>query len=205
MIKLINIAPVPMKHGHLDLSLEMAPGCPLGLVGANGVGKSTLIQYFKVHQDQLFPGLLSVFLDQFPLSPLGPLSLKDLLDLFSDHYRDKLVVANLSDYKLIDDFGFADYLKRPISTLSGGQNQIAKLLALFYVDADIFFLDEPTNNLDASRLQILSRVIREKALSNKYIMLIDHNSQFLGEHAEHFKTIVEIDGLNGQVPHYRIE
>lgn len=192
VIKLQSSSPVQMKHGLLDFSFELNPGMPLGLMGANGVGKSTLIQYFKMHQDELFAGKRGVFLDQFPFSPLGSLSLKDLLHLLFDFYGREGVFSRPTDFDLIETFGFTNLFTRPINFLSGGQNQIAKILAFFYVDGDVLFLDEPTANLDAQRLEVFSTMLKREIAMKKYVLLVDHNKQFLEDFAVVTKEMVEV-------------
>jgi ABC-type molybdenum transport system ATPase subunit/photorepair protein PhrA len=48
------------------------------LTGDNGVGKSSLLQYFKLYQDRYFPGLVCRFMDQGRLEPLNQISFNQL-------------------------------------------------------------------------------------------------------------------------------
>ncbi len=191
MISLQGLEPIPMKHGTLHLSLELSAGKAVALGGANGIGKSTLINYFKINQASIFKDLLPSFLNQFPLAPLGELTTREMLEMLAEYYPEHIIDSDISHYPLINRFEFSSFMDRGINSLSGGQNQIAKLIACFYMNAQIYFLDEPSNNLDKLRLKVLNEVIQEKLRQNKYMLIIDHNLEFLKGNCTHFKEIVE--------------
>ncbi|RDE10257.1 ABC-F family ATP-binding cassette domain-containing protein [Pelagibacterium lacus] len=154
--------------GHpLFTDLDLAfPAQRTGLVGRNGVGKSTLL---KLITGQLTPqsgaatvegtiGILRQTLQPEPGETLaGFFGVRDALDILAraeagTASADELANADwLLESRLaeaLDRFGLAIAPQTPLETLSGGQRTRAMLAALVFSAPDFILLDEPTNNLD---------------------------------------------------------
>ena len=153
----------------------------IGLVGANGVGKSTLL---KVILGELKPSSGSVkrgtklevaYFDQ----------LRDQLDLT------KTVMDNLAEGResiningkerhvmsYLGDFLFSPKrVRSPVSSLSGGERNRLLLARLFSKPSNMLVLDEPTNDLDIETLELL-----EEMLANYpgTVLLVSHDRAFL--------------------------
>jgi ATPase subunit of ABC transporter with duplicated ATPase domains len=91
----------------------------------------------------------------------------------------------------------AEFLERPLGTLSGGQAARAGLAALEVARFDVVLLDEPTNHLDADGLRRLASLLAARAGG---VVLASHDRSVLAEAAS---EIVELDRRTGQATHYR--
>ncbi len=165
---------------NINFSLNM--GEKIGLVGPNGVGKSTLLKIIAGIESpsegriEKIPGVsIGYFPQEFP----GVLSVSEFLENYSK--------------ELFYKFGFKDkVLQRKIQELSGGEKSRLALIKIMNSGADVFLLDEPTNNLDIPTLVSLEKFIRE---SNKAFLIISHDREFLDRIID--KTI-ELDEFTRQ-------
>ncbi len=183
----------------------------IGLVGRNGVGKTTLI---RIILGELTPtsgavtvaGRLAV-LRQI-VSPPANATLADLLGVREAVARlDRLERGegrdddlDLADWLLparmaeaLGDMGLADIaLDRPASAISGGQATRAALAALLIGEPDLLLMDEPTNNLDAEARQAVGAMLgRWKGGA----LVISHDRALL----RGMDRIVELSGLGARV------
>lgn len=149
----------------------------IGLVGRNGVGKSTLLH---IMSGVLAPtsgsvarsGRVGVLQQDIPID--GGQTLADLFDLsaaFAVLSRIEAGQGSVSDFEHADwllSQRFADALQRfglalepptPLATLSGGQRTRAALAALLFHQPDLILLDEPTNNLDRDGREAVMKML----------------------------------------------
>ena len=148
-----------------NLSTTIFRGDRIGLIGPNGVGKTTLL---KVLLNDLKPnsGTIRVGTNT---------SVAYFDQLRAQLEEDKSVRENIgdgSDYVLINgqrkhvvgylqDFLFSpDRVQTRVSFLSGGERNRLLLARLFTKPANILVLDEPTNDLDAETLELLEELLR---------------------------------------------
>lgn len=184
-----------MVHGSLSLDMKLFPGQAIGLLGPNGVGKSSLMQYFKLQQKKLFPHLLVGFLDQSPLLPLGPLTGRDLFDMLKEEFSERCLYPSLQQFSLIREFSWDRKLDLPIRSLSGGENQVLKILALFFLKSQVYLLDEPATHLDLLKRKILVRYLQNILKENsspQYMVIIEHHKEFLWEICAGFVPILKM-------------
>lgn len=156
-----------------DITLSFTPGLT-GLVGANGVGKSTLLRLIK---GSLQPsqghvnasGKLALLQQQLSVSPGGTvadsLGLTEQLAIIERMLSGEgsLEDAERADWTLtarleqaFEDVGLPELdTSRPLGTLSGGQRTRLRLAGLMLSEPDILLMDEPTNDLDTEGCQIL--------------------------------------------------
>ena len=194
-----------------DLTFEALEGCITVVVGANGVGKSTLIKsllginksagkvYFdglersRISNEKLFSMVgymtqesailtrLNVF-NVILLGRLGSLSLK-VSDDDIDRVHEML--------KLLDLQQFAE---RPFYALSGGQRRLVDVAQTLVKDPDILIMDEPTANLDlANELQVLEIVRAYTRQRNTATLLTLHDLNMAARYAD--KVVLIKDGL----------
>ncbi len=162
-----------------DLSLTISSGDRIGVVGINGVGKSTLL---RIIAGDLEPDSGSIrrgrevkvgFLEQIPHLPDG--TVRDALGSGwqVDAALDRLGMLGAADVKT--------------DLLSGGQLKRVALARLFAQQNDVLILDEPTNHLDLSAIQWLEQqVINFRGA----IILVSHDRFLLDQVTT---RMVEID------------
>lgn len=166
-----------------DVSFNIYRGQRIGLIGENGVGKTTLFRIL-LQQEQADQGSVSfgssvkiAFFDQEQrtLSPDKTI-LDELWDAYPqmDHYT---VRAHLARFQFIGEEIF-----RLVGELSGGEKARLALLKLMLSSANVLLLDEPTNHLD-----IESREILEQALLDYEgtVFVISHDRYFLNHVCTH--------------------
>ena len=164
-----------------DLSLRIMRGDRIGLVGPNGIGKTTLL---RILLGQLAPSAGSVRLGT-KLEIAYYDQLRAALDL------DKSVVENLGDGReyidvrgesrhvigYLQDFLFSpDRARTPMHALSGGEHNRVLLARLLAKPANRLVLDEPTNALDMETLELLEELLIEYKGT---VLLVSHDRTFL--------------------------
>ncbi|OYU39931.1 MAG: ABC transporter [Pseudorhodobacter sp. PARRP1] len=145
-----------------DLTFSLEAGGRLGLIAANGRGKSSLLRCLSGALEATSGevtrarGLKSALVDQdVPAS---------LLALTFRQATLAALPADQADYEswradiVLDDLSIPEALRdTPLSALSGGWQRTALLARAAIHQPDLYLLDEPTNHLDLSRIGILQR------------------------------------------------
>lgn len=149
-----------------NLDLLLSPGTRLGVTGANGAGKSSLMHVLHgalpASQGSIrtAPGVRVVFFDQ-KREQLDPNeTLRQALAPTGDTvvFQDRpLHVATWAKRFLFRP----DQLGLPVSMLSGGERARVLIARLMRTPADILLLDEPTNDIDLPTLEVLEDGLRE--------------------------------------------
>ena len=178
------------------LSLTLAPGTRLGLIGPNGSGKTTLI---KLLTGELTPdagtikradGLRVVLFDQNRAQLDKSLSLRDALSPNSDTvvYRgNPMHVSGWAKRFLFK----TEQLNTPIRYLSGGEQARILIAQLMLRPADVLILDEPTNDLDIPTLEVLE----DSLLSFPGALVLVTHDRYLLENVS--TDLLALDGQGG--------
>ncbi|MFZ1347011.1 MAG: ATP-binding cassette domain-containing protein, partial [Tabrizicola sp.] len=147
-----------------DLTLSIAKGDRIGLVAANGKGKSSLLRIMAGLEEATTGtlttarGLVAAFAPQDPPAQLLPLTLYDAV-------RNALApeTAETESWRvdiLLDDLAVDQATRhRQVRDLSGGWQRTMLLARAAVIDPDLLLLDEPTNHLDLSRIGVLQRFV----------------------------------------------
>jgi ATP-binding cassette subfamily F protein uup len=154
----------------------------IGIVGPNGVGKSTLVRLLlditKPDSGRVRPGfgLIPAYFDQR----------REALDrdqspwtILSEGGSDMIEVAGQSKHvtSYLRDFMFDDMkMTQRVSTLSGGEQNRLLLAKLFAQTHNFLVLDEPTNDLDLETLELLQEVIADY---DGTVLIVSHDRDFL--------------------------
>lgn len=154
------------------LSFTVSEGEVVGLWGANGTGKSTLLNVIgngarvMAGRLQRAEGLRIAYQEQHPvrLSEM-PLTAREFL-----HFAQ-------ADREAVPE-RLRPWLGQRIDRLSGGQFQLLSTWAALANDCDLVILDEPTNNLDPEGEEILSSIIRSEQ-GRRAVLLVSHEYGFL--------------------------
>ena len=165
-----------------DFSARIMRGDRIGLVGPNGVGKSTLI---NVLMGELQPDsgrlrfgtrLSKVYFDQ-RRAQLDPEA--TLWQTLCPHGGDHVLVGGEHRHVVsyLADFLFpSQSIRTPVKTLSGGERNRLLLAQLFTQTANFLVLDEPTNDLDSETLELLEGLLAEY---DGTLLLASHDRAFL--------------------------
>jgi len=165
-----------------DFTLRIHRGNRIGVVGPNGVGKTTLLRLLTGELQpqkgnvKLGQGLLMATLDQ-GRSKLHPE--QSLAAAVTDGSGDTVMVAgkprNVMSY--LQDFLFSPAQARtPVKVLSGGERARLLLAKLFATPSNFLVLDEPTNDLDLETLDLLEEVIADYPGT---ALIVSHDRDFL--------------------------
>ena len=156
-----------------DFSYKFQRCDKIGIVGRNGVGKSTFLD--------LLTGVIE------PCS--GVIERGESLKI--GYYRqsgmsfegDQTVLETVNDTRLLGRFLFPhDMLSTKVSRLSGGEKRRLYLLTILMQEPNLLILDEPTNDLDIVTLNILEEYLKEFKGS---LLIVSHDRHFLDRVADH--------------------
>jgi ATP-binding cassette subfamily F protein uup len=164
-----------------DFSTSIMRGDKVGIIGPNGVGKTTLLRILlgqlqpQTGSVRLGTNLQIAYFDQLREQLNDEASVQDNV---ADGY-DTVRVGDSSRHVIgyLQDFLFSPERARlPVKFLSGGERNRLLLAKLFTKPANVIVLDEPTNDLDTETLELL-----EDRLVNftGTVMLVSHDRSFL--------------------------
>lgn len=164
-----------------DFSLVLQRGDRIGLLGANGTGKTTLLKLLlgelqpQSGRIEIGTKLEVAYFDQLRLQ-LDPE--KTVIDNLAEG-RDFITVDGQSRHVLsyLGDFLFSPQRARtPVKALSGGERARLLLAKLFSKPANLLVLDEPTNDLDVETLELLEEVLLG---FQGTVLMVSHDRAFL--------------------------
>ncbi|MBV7434336.1 ATP-binding cassette domain-containing protein [Cardiobacteriaceae bacterium TAE3-ERU3] len=158
-------------------------GEKIGLIGANGVGKTTLLNVLlgklQPQQGHIKHGtkLQVAYFDQLRATLNPDETLRDSLGQGKDYVEINGQRKHIAAY--LQDFLFPPARWRtPVSALSGGERARLLLARLFAQPANVLILDEPTNDLDIETLELLEEVLDSYTGT---VLLVSHDRRFLDE------------------------
>jgi ATP-binding cassette subfamily F protein uup len=164
-----------------DFNTTILRGDKIGIIGPNGVGKTTLI---KLLLEQLQPTAGTVklgtrlqvaYFDQHRSQFDGEKNLRDNIASGSDFVEVNGQRRHIISY--LQDFLFTPLqIQKPVKVLSGGERNRLLLARLFSQPSNLLVLDEPTNDLDAETLELLEDLLVEYQGT---LLLISHDRSFL--------------------------
>jgi ATP-binding cassette subfamily F protein uup len=165
-----------------DFSCQILRGDRVGIVGPNGIGKTTLLNLLTgalapdAGEVRLGTNLAQVTLDQRreTLDPEESLS-----DALTGGGGDAVIVGGQSRHVIgyMKDFLFRpEQARTPVGALSGGERARLTLARAFARPSNLLVLDEPTNDLDLETLDLLQERLAEYAGT---VLLVSHDRDFL--------------------------
>jgi len=180
------------------IHLKISPNECVGIIGRNGVGKTTLI---KLMNGLLKPKSGNVYVDGKNTKNEKISSLSKLVGiisqnpdhmLFSETVLDeiKFGLHNISydkdnlDQKAIEiskKFNLFDYISKSPLKLSGGQKKMLSIASVYALNSKYLVLDEPTIGQDAKQKQIILNLIQEFKNKDKGIIIITHDLDWIAE------------------------
>jgi ATP-binding cassette subfamily F protein uup len=164
-----------------DFTLRIQRGDRIGIVGANGTGKTTLIRMLTGETEPdtgnitLSPTLTGIFIDQQRKLLTPEKRVRDVLADGSDWIDVRGVRKHVQGY--LKEFLFDPALiEARIGSLSGGEQSRILLAREFAREANLLVLDEPTNDLDLETLDLLQEVIADY---DGTVLIVSHDRDFL--------------------------
>jgi ATP-binding cassette subfamily E protein 1 len=201
-------------------------GSVVGILGPNGIGKSTII---KILSGELKPNLgnyeveveweeiINYFKGSQLQSYFKKLSEEDLkvshkpqmVDMLSKVVKGKVgsLLESIDGRDKLDEISKAleidQILDRDISKLSGGELQRIAIAAATLKDADFYYFDEPTSWLDVKQRLNAVKVIRQLAEEGKSVMVIEHDLAALDAMSDYVHILYGHPGAYGVVAQMR--
>ncbi len=164
-----------------NFSTRIMRGDRIGIIGPNGVGKTSLI---KMLLGELSPDTGKVtlgtklevaYFDQQRAQLDPQKSVIENLNLGTDQVtindRSRHVISYLQDFLFTPQ-----RINSPVSSLSGGERNRLLLAQLFTRPANLLVMDEPTNDLDVETLELLEELLTE---FKGTLLLVSHDRSFL--------------------------
>ncbi|VAW92899.1 Bis-ABC ATPase Uup [hydrothermal vent metagenome] len=164
-----------------DLSLRIMRGDRIGIIGPNGIGKSTLLKLLlgELKPDQgnirLGTKLEVAYFDQHREQLNLEASVFDNVNNGQEYVEIQGQSRHVIGY--LQDFLFSpERVRSPVKTLSGGERNRLLIARLFTQAANFLILDEPTNDLDIETLELLESLLLNYQGT---ILVVSHDRQFL--------------------------
>jgi len=156
-------------------------GDRIGLIGPNGVGKTTLLKLIlgEIEPDagrvRRGANLAVAYYDQLRATLDPDQTLQDAIAPGADFLDIGGVRRHVITY--LGEFLFPpERARSPVRSLSGGEHNRLLLARLFAQPANVLVLDEPTNDLDIETLELLEALLQDYAGT---IFLVSHDREFL--------------------------
>ena len=150
----------------------------VGIVGRNGVGKTTFINLLLGMTDPSDPGEMSGAIERGESLKIGYYRQSGMQ--FDER---QTVLETVNDTHLLGRFMFThDMLNNRISKLSGGEKRRLYLLTILMRQPNLLVMDEPTNDLDIVTINILEEYLKE---FKGTLILVSHDRHFLDRLVDH--------------------
>ena len=199
----LEVSNIEKSFGNLklldDINFEIYKGDRVGLIGANGIGKTTLFKIIlgELEKDEgrieighnVIPGYFDQEMESLTLDKTIIDEIWDENPKF-DHYTVRKV---LSQFMFIGDDIFKE-----ISDLSGGEKGRLSLLKLMLSKSNFLLMDEPTNHLDIDSKEVLEDALLDYEGT---IFVISHDRYFLNRVTNNILELTE-EGITKYLGNY---
>ena len=191
-----------------DVDWIIGPGDRYGIVGANGIGKTTLLRIIqglqpldsgrvKIGQTARF-AVLSQHLDE--LRKLGDDRVRQVISRYSR--RTMLDGKEMTPGQLLERLGFTkDDQNEPVCDLSGGQKRRLALMLILLDEPNVLILDEPGNDLDTDMLAAVESLLDGWPGT---LLLVTHDRYLMERVTDHQFALIDgkVRHLPGGVDEY---
>lgn len=189
-----------------DLNFAIKPGQCWGILGGNGVGKTTLLHTLA----GLRPAASGeILVDNEPIESLTPkyrankigVLFQDSVDPFPTTVLESVLIGrhphlnhwqweSETDYELaksaLSDVGLGDFCTRRVDTLSGGERRRLEIATVMVQDPHVYLLDEPSNHLDLRhQMELLSQLVQLTKQNSKSLVMILHDINLASRFCDH--------------------
>ncbi len=174
----------------------------IGIIGKNGVGKSTFIE-LALHLQEADSGKINhgdtIVFGHFSQDGLQYREDKRVIEFVKEmaEYFPLADGTKIGAAKFLERFAFsAEQQYTRLSQLSGGEKRRLQLLSILFKNPNFLVLDEPTNDLDLQTLQILEEFLLDYG---GCILIISHDRYFMDKLVDHL-FVFEGNGIVSDFP-----
>ena len=202
-----------------DVDLTVPPGILMAIVGPNGAGKTTLIKavlglvkpaagnvliYGQPYQQQRH--LVGYVPQRGSVDWDFPTSVEDVVMMGRYRalgwVRRPGAAEHAAAQEALGKVGMAEFAHRQISQLSGGQQQRVFLARALAQDAQLYFMDEPFQGVDATTERAIVSLLQDLRAAGKTVVVVHHDLQTVPEYFD-WVTMLNVrliaSGAVGQV------
>jgi len=201
--KIINCKDVSLYYGedcylsHFTYNFQRYE--KVGIVGKNGVGKTTFINLLIGNLDASDSGTMTGVIERGESLKIGYYRQSGM-----QFDENQTVLETVNDTHLLSQFLFPhDMLNNRISKLSGGEKRRLYLLTILMKQPNLLIMDEPTNDLDIVTINILEEYLKE---FKGTLILVSHDRHFLDRLVDHLFVFCgggEVKDFIGSYSQYR--
>ena len=179
-----------------DINFEIDQADFVGLVGANGVGKSTLLKLIlgdlkpgngqikifgdDIRKDKHYRDLAYISQNAVSSYRNFPTSVEEAIQIHLAYLKKKT-----NPKELMDKLGLYDHRKKSLNELSGGQIQRFAISLALIKDASLILLDEPTTGIDEDFARDFFENLLNLKKEGKTILIITHQLDMAGEFVDY--------------------
>jgi ATP-binding cassette subfamily E protein 1 len=226
-IKIVNLpvenkAEIVHRYGFNGFRLYKLPilktNSIIGIIGSNGVGKTTIV---NILSGLIVPNFESV--QPFDIKTIctkyrGTVLHEYLKNLYSNKFKISIKRQKIKDLaqpisvqkwfdsqavtltqNIIDELELNNLMLNNMNTLSGGELQRVLCACTLCSNSDVYIFDEPSNYLDIKQRLTVTKLIRNLASLNKYVVIIEHDLAILDFVADEIFIIYGKPGAFGIV------
>ncbi len=180
--------------------LEAEPGIirrgeVVGILGPNGIGKSTYIKILAGVENPTsgsFESQLKISYKPQYLKADSDMTVRSLLRSMATNFD-----SSYYQTEILKPMGLEPFMDQTLTELSGGELQRVAITACLSRDADLYLLDEPSAHLDVEQRMLSAKVMRRFAESTeKTVLVVDHDIYLIDLLSE---RLMVFDGVPGSL------
>ena len=201
-------------------------GSVVGMLGPNGIGKSTIM---RILSGELMPNLgeynsevswediinyfkgsqLQNYFQKLKNNEITVVHKPQMVDMLPKFVEGKVIdlldSVNQRNHlkEVVDSLQLETILQRDVDKLSGGELQRVAIAAAILREADFYYFDEPTSWLDVRQRLNAVQVIRHLAEEDKAVLVIEHDLAALDAISDYVHLLYGEPGAYGVVSHMR--
>jgi len=196
---LINYGAFSVQYSSFRLQAEpgiIRRGEVVGILGPNGIGKSTYIRILAGVERPtagFFESQLKVSYKPQYLKADSDVTVQGLLRSVTHDFD-----TSFYQTEILKPMGLEPFMDQALTELSGGELQRVAITACLSREADLYLLDEPSAHLDVEQRMLAAKVMRRFAESSeKTVLVVDHDIYLIDLLAERLMVFEGTPGLLG--------